>query len=69
MKQKQHKGYENFRRWTTISVLIRDGIRVCFVVPEVVPTVLHFGDVVAVPIMAKNVLFSFVIKIHEVTPF
>ena len=39
-----------------------------FVVPEVVITILHFGNIVAVLILAKNVLFSFVRKIHEVTP-
>ena len=26
-------------------------------VPEVVPTLLHFDDIVAVPILAKNMLF------------
>ena len=55
-------------RWATISVLVRDSFRACFVVPEVVPTILHFGNVVPVLILAKNVLFSFVRKIHEVTP-
>ena len=49
-------------------VLIRDSFRACFVVPKVVLTILHFGDIVAVPILAKNVLFSFVRKTHKVTP-
>ena len=44
------------------------GLANCFVVPEVVPTILHFGDIVAMLILAKNVLFSFVRKIHKVTP-
>ena len=47
----------------------RDGFRACFVVPEIVPTILHFGDIVAVlSYIGKNVLFLFVRKIHEVTP-
>ena len=57
-----------YTTWASISVLIRDGFRACFVVPEVVPTILHFGDTVAVLTLAKNVLFLFVRKIHEVTP-
>ena len=43
-------------------------LRSCFVVPEVVPTILHFGDIVPVLILAKKVLFSFLRRIHEVTP-
>ena len=54
--------------WATISVLIQDDFRACFVVLEVVPTIFHFGDTVAVPVLAKNVLFLFVRKIYEVTP-
>ena len=51
-----------------VSVLIRDGFGACFVVSEVVQTILHFGNTVAVLILAKNVLLLFVRKIHEVTP-
>ena len=54
--------------WALISVLIRDGFGACFVVPEVVQTILHFGNTVAVLILAKNVLLLFVRKIHEVIP-
>ena len=54
--------------WALVSVLIRDGFGACFVVPEVVQTILHFGNTVAVLILAKNVLLLFVRKIHEVTP-
>ena len=43
-----------------------DGFGACFVVPEVVQTILHFGNTVAVLILAKNVLLLFVRKIHEV---
>ena len=50
-----------------MSVLIRDSFRDCFVVPKVVPTILHFGDIVTVLILAKKVLFSLVRKIYEVT--
>ena len=50
--------------WASISVLIRDGFRACFVVSEVVPTILHFGDIVAVLILVKC-LVLFVRKIHE----
>ena len=34
--------------WALVSVLIRDGFGACFVVPEVVQTILHFGNAVAV---------------------
>ena len=51
-----------------LSVLIRDGFGAYFVVPEVVQTILHFGDTAAVLLLAKNVLFWFVRKIHKVTP-
>ena len=54
--------------WALVSVLIRDGFGACFVVPEVVQTILHFGNTVAVLILVKNVLLLFVRKIHEVTP-
>ena len=54
--------------WALISILIRDGFRACFVVPEVVQTILYFGNTVAVLILAKNVFLLFVRKIHEVTP-
>ena len=54
--------------WALISVLTRDGFGACFVVSEVVQTILHFGNTVAVLILAKNVLLLFVRKIHEVTP-
>ena len=54
--------------WALISVLIQDGFGACFVVPKVVQTILHFGDTIAVLILAKNVLLLFVRKIHEVTP-
>ena len=54
--------------WELVSILIRDGFGACFVVPEVVQTTLHFGNTVAVLILAKNVLLLFVRKIHEVTP-
>ena len=40
----------------------------CFVVPEVVPTILHFGNTIAVLILAKTSCFLFVRKIHEVIP-
>ena len=33
--------------WALVSVLIRDGFGACFVVPEVVQTILHFGNTVA----------------------
>ena len=46
--------------WVLVSVLIRDGFGVSFVVSEVVQTILHFGNTVAV--------LLFVRKIHEVTP-
>ena len=49
--------------WALISVLIRDGFGVCFVVQ----TILHFGNTLAVLILVKNVLLLFVRKIHEVT--
>ena len=54
--------------WALVSVLVRDGFGACFVVPEAVQTILHFGNTVAVLILAKNVLLLFVRKIHEVTP-
>ena len=54
--------------WALVSVLIRDGFGACFVVPEVLQTILAFGKTVAVLILAKNVLLLFVRKIHEVTP-
>ena len=54
--------------WASVSVLIRDGFGACFVVPEVVQTILYFGNTVVVLILAKNVLLLFVRKIHEVTP-
>ena len=54
--------------YALLSVLIRDGFGACFIVPEVVQTILHFGDTVAGLILVKNVLFWFVRKIHEVTP-
>ena len=57
-----------YTTWALVSVLIRDGFGACFVVPEVVQTILHFGNTVAVLILAKNVLLLFVRKIHEVTP-
>ena len=47
-----------------ISAFIRDGFGVYFVIP----IVLHFGDTVAVLILAKYVLLLVVRKIHEVTP-
>ena len=53
--------------WALVSVL-RDGFGACFVVPEVVQTILHFGNTVEVLILAKIVLLLFVRKIHEVTP-
>ena len=40
----------------------------CFVVPEVVLTILHFSDTVAVLILVKIILLLFERKIHEVTP-
>ena len=52
--------------WALVSVLVRDGFGACFVVPEVVQTILHFGNTVAVLILAKIVLLLFVRKIHEV---
>ena len=77
---KQNKQYENFRMvgynceanctrnacttWALISVIIRHG----FGVPEVVLTILHFGDTVAELILVKIVLLLFERKIHEVTP-
>ena len=54
--------------WALVSVLIRDGFGACFVVPEIVQTILHFGNTVAVLILAENVLLLFVRKIHKVTP-
>ena len=54
--------------WALVSVLIRDGFRASFVVPEVIQTILHFGNTVAVLILARNVLLLFVRKVHEVTP-
>ena len=54
--------------WALISVLIQDGFGACFVVPEVVQTILHFSNTVAVLILAKNVFLLFVRKIHKVTP-
>ena len=48
--------------WALVSVLIRDGFGACFVVPEVVQTILHFGNTVAVLILVKNVLLLFVRK-------
>ena len=54
--------------WVLVSVLVRDGFGACFVVPEVVQTILHFGNTVTVLILAKIVLLLFVRKIHEVTP-
>ena len=54
--------------WALVSVLVRDGFGACFVVPEVVQTIPHFGNTVAVLILAKIVLLLFVRKIHEVTP-
>ena len=54
--------------WVRVSVLVRDGFGACFVVPEVVQTILHLGNTVAVLILAKIVLLLFVRKIHEVTP-
>ena len=48
--------------WALVSVLIRDGFGACFVVPEVVQTILHFGNTVAVLVLAKNVLLLFVRK-------
>ena len=53
--------------WALISVLISDGFRACFVVPEVVQTILHFGNTVGVLILAKIVLLLFVRKFHKVT--
>ena len=47
-----------------ISAIIQDGFGVCFVVL----IVLHFGDTVAVLILAKYVLLLVVRKIHKVTP-
>ena len=48
---------------TTISVLIRDGFRACFGVLEVVPTILHLGDIVAVLsyIGEKRLYYFFII--------
>ena len=40
----------------------------CFVVPEVVLTILHFSDTVAVLIWVKTVLLLFERKIYKVTP-
>ena len=54
--------------WALVSVLIRDGFGACLVVPEVVQTILHFGNTLVVLTLAKNVLLLFVRKIHEVTP-
>ena len=54
--------------WALVSVLIYDGFGACFIVPEVVQTILHFGNTVAVLILVENVLLLFVRKIHEVTP-
>ena len=48
--------------WALVSVLIRDGFGACFVVPEVVQTILHFGNTVAVLILAKNQCLAFVCK-------
>ena len=47
-----------------ISAIIQDGFGVCFVVP----IILHFGDTVAVLILAKYVLLLVVRKIHKVIP-
>ena len=44
------------------------GFGASFGVPEVVLTILHFGDTVAVLILVKNVLLLFERKIHEVIP-
>ena len=49
--------------WALVSVLVRDGFGACFVVPEVVQTILHFGNTVTVLILAKIVLLLFVRKI------
>ena len=54
--------------WALVSVLIRDDFGACFVVPEVVQTILHFGNTVAPLVLAKNVFILFERKIHEVTP-
>ena len=43
--------------WALVSVLIRDGFGACFVVPEVVQTILHFVNTVAVLILAKKSYF------------
>ena len=43
--------------WALISVLIQDGFGACFVVPEVVQTILHIGNAVAVLILAKTSCF------------
>ena len=48
--------------WALISVLIRDGFGACFVVPEVLQTILHFDNTVAVHILGINVLLLFVRK-------
>ena len=55
--------------WPLISVLIRDGYWACFVLPEVVQTILYFGNTIAILMLimlAKNVLLLFVRKIPEV---
>ena len=43
--------------WALISVLIRDGFGACFVVPEVVQTILHFGNTLTVHLLAKTSCF------------
>ena len=53
--------------WALISVIIRDGFGACFGAPEVVLTISHFGDTVAVLILVKNILLLFERKIHQVT--
>ena len=52
----------HYVQWALVSVLIRDGFGACFVVPEVVQTILNFGNTVAVLILAKNVLLLFARK-------
>ena len=48
--------------WALISVLIQDGFGACFVVPEVVQTILHFGNTVAASTYIGEKLLAFVYK-------
>ena len=51
-----------YTTWALVSVLIRDGFGACFVVPEVVQTILHFGNTVAVLSYIGEKRLAFVCK-------